>query len=546
MQPHELTRAVVHAGTASVRTSKAWLIPGFSEVLEGLRGGPIESDQVPEAVATSRHNMEGHSDPEPTRTLDGRVEASDCAGVSLCIDSKGGRQSWIGRTSMKWKEVRPFSDAQAHIPGSGPAHNGTGAVSTVKRTITAAMRSVEPGDHRVANRKADSEVRDAKPIGFSNAAQPQTRLPFTPDGVTPVFLSTDVQRPDSQVVHESAGPSRDVAESEKTRIVEHGTGERLVQHVEPTDTLSESSARSTVAASAEPPSSTRAESKAVDKTNGSQPEFAARSIEGRTDGSQPAFPGLVRLHESGLRAESVEVKAPALPCVETIERGRPEANSAVLTNGRPRPKAIESMHPGTPQATGLSTVQDAVISANAHPGLQLYGSGQRFSQPTPAASSAGKDAFAALDREQDNPTVRWLHATPQRAEAGFRDPSLGWVSVRAQADRSGVRAFVVPESPDAAQVLKHHLGALNAQLADGHTIVHTVTMSAPEENSRGGGLSGGMPDQKDSEAGARQKSPEEGEADRQLAPRTTAAHAASPAASAFSMRPSGSHISVVA
>jgi len=90
------------------------------------------------------------------------------------------------------------------------------------------------------------------------------------------------------------------------------------------------------------------------------------------------------------------------------------------------------------------------------------------------------EAFAALDGEASAGTPAWLHAGAHRAEAGFEDPALGWVGVRADLSGGGVHASVVPGSAAAAQALDGHLSGLNAYLAEQHSPVGSVTLAAPE------------------------------------------------------------------
>jgi hypothetical protein len=98
---------------------------------------------------------------------------------------------------------------------------------------------------------------------------------------------------------------------------------------------------------------------------------------------------------------------------------------------------------------------------------------------------ASRETFAALDAETASGTPTWIHAGAQRAEAGFQDPALGWVSVRADMVAGGVHASLVPGSAEAAQELGGHLAGLNAYLAAQHTPVETLTLAAPESRSAG-------------------------------------------------------------
>ncbi|MGC2615578.1 MAG: hypothetical protein WA354_16205 [Terracidiphilus sp.] len=99
------------------------------------------------------------------------------------------------------------------------------------------------------------------------------------------------------------------------------------------------------------------------------------------------------------------------------------------------------------------------IAANEHPAL-------------------AREPFMAIDSGGDDTSAKWVLAGGHRAEAGFQDSSLGWVSVRAQAGAEGIHAAVVPSSDVAAQVLGSHLAGLNAHLASHYEHLNPVTLSA--------------------------------------------------------------------
>ncbi len=100
-----------------------------------------------------------------------------------------------------------------------------------------------------------------------------------------------------------------------------------------------------------------------------------------------------------------------------------------------------------------------------------------------AAPASGHDTFAALDAGTNTGAPSWVHAGAQHAEAGFQDPSLGWVSVRANVSGGAVHAALVPGSSDAAQALAGHLAGLNSHLAAEHMAVHPVTVAPPSWSS---------------------------------------------------------------
>jgi hypothetical protein len=112
----------------------------------------------------------------------------------------------------------------------------------------------------------------------------------------------------------------------------------------------------------------------------------------------------------------------------------------------------------------------------------------------PAAAATGPDSretFATLDAGKAPGQPAWIHSGMQRAEAGFQDPALGWIGVRADSSGGGVHAELVPSSADAAQALGTHIAGLNAYLSEHHTPVDTLTLSAPESWGTGmGGNSG--------------------------------------------------------
>ena len=96
------------------------------------------------------------------------------------------------------------------------------------------------------------------------------------------------------------------------------------------------------------------------------------------------------------------------------------------------------------------------------------------------AGRAAPEIFAALDAETAPGTPSWTLAGAHRAEAGFEDPALGWVGVRADSGGGGIHASLVPGSADAVQALGSHLAGLNSYLVEQHTPVETLTLAAPE------------------------------------------------------------------
>jgi hypothetical protein len=144
--------------------------------------------------------------------------------------------------------------------------------------------------------------------------------------------------------------------------------------------------------------------------------------------------------------------------------GATEASGQVIqSNGGPRSPGADPVVPAGTSGSPILTLASTEVP-NATPG-----SGGR---------SGPDEAFSALDAVGAN-RVTWVHAGKQQAEAGFEDPRLGWVSVRADVSGGAIHAALVPATADAAQVMGGHLDGLNSYLSEHHAAVETITLAAP-------------------------------------------------------------------
>jgi len=100
------------------------------------------------------------------------------------------------------------------------------------------------------------------------------------------------------------------------------------------------------------------------------------------------------------------------------------------------------------------------------------------------ALGGASDTFAALD--SGAPATTWIHASARHAEAGYLDPALGWVGVRAETAGNMLHASIVPNSPEAAQALGGHLAGLSTFLAEHHGQAASFTLASPENGQNGG------------------------------------------------------------
>jgi hypothetical protein len=104
-------------------------------------------------------------------------------------------------------------------------------------------------------------------------------------------------------------------------------------------------------------------------------------------------------------------------------------------------------------------------------------------------------------------SLTWTQAGTKSAEAGFHDPELGWVSVRADASSGGIHAALVPSSTEAAVALGGHLEGLNNYLAEHHNIVESLSVAAPESRPFNSGSDRGSDSSQQSSA---QQEPNQG------------------------------------
>jgi hypothetical protein len=133
---------------------------------------------------------------------------------------------------------------------------------------------------------------------------------------------------------------------------------------------------------------------------------------------------------------------------------------------------VRSTAHSAPAVETSSSVPISHISAEAHSNTNSVASTTSIS-----AASAQHDPFSALDERPGSGSITWTHAGKQQAEAGFHDPSLGWVAVRADLHSGGVHAAVLASSSDSAAVLGSELAGLDAHLHEQQIAVSSFTVA---------------------------------------------------------------------
>jgi hypothetical protein len=217
---------------------------------------------------------------------------------------------------------------------------------------------------------------------------------------------------------------------------------------------------------------------------------------------ETAIPGVVPGADQGSAADITALQHLGAPLPPHIaERSSPSASGQAKDQAAPRLahplSRVDSLELGNPTPDGqhAGLPMDASSLTREPGGSHPASSRDGISDGGPTSADglpATRETFAALDDASSLGKPVWMHAGPRQAEAGFQDPLLGWVGVRADQGPGGIHAALVPGSADAAQMLGGHLAGLGTYLNEQHTPVDTLTLDAPEGKWAGGGGESGM------------------------------------------------------
>lgn len=156
----------------------------------------------------------------------------------------------------------------------------------------------------------------------------------------------------------------------------------------------------------------------------------------------------------------------------------PEARAGA-TNTSAKRSSAQTVNPTAVASGWAHAPESAQAAAITKP--NAAGIGDRTQLPT------AREPFSALDMGTGVSAPRWTHAGGHQAEAGFEDPALGWVGVRADLNGGSVHAALVPATAEAGQMLGAHMAGLNAYLADQHSPVAVLTLA---DSAVGAGTAG--------------------------------------------------------
>jgi hypothetical protein len=255
------------------------------------------------------------------------------------------------------------------------------------------------------------------------------------------------------------------------------------------------------AARSDPEAGLRDESPSGDGTGGGEQKLALPAETLQSAHTQTAADGF-----AGAQADTGQSTAAAASI------GAADSSRAAAPASRPRRSS--NAGPGVGQSPGQIPVPAAgerSASQGHEGGMAIapamgvagatHGAGTAAGAPGSGSENGlGKSAdetFAAMDAQANGLEATWVHAGPHQAEAGFQDPALGWVAVRAEMGAGGgVHAAIVPGTADAAQTLGGHMAGLSAHLAEQRVGVSSVSMNspgvAPELAGGGAGQNGGQ------------------------------------------------------
>jgi hypothetical protein len=291
------------------------------------------------------------------------------------------------------------------------------------------------------------------------------------------------------------------------------------------------------------------------KSQAAARQTASAALTGSTATAAPdAAPSLqeTQLSLARFAADSGKTSVPGEEKAASAISKHSTATSAVSFSAAATTAAVSAPIPHFTQAV-VQPVQGADASVVASDMAALR-SGQDSStgasvsvassgNTTSTTAEAGHATFAALDASAVNGTASWTHASARHAEAGYQDPALGWVGVRADLNGGAVHASLVPSSTEAAQTLSSHLVGLHSYLNEQHTPVDSLTMSSPEGQGTMGGSSRGTDG---NGAGAQQQQTGETVSSSGVTRSTETSSSGMGAQDVLPMIPEGSHISLVA
>ncbi len=231
------------------------------------------------------------------------------------------------------------------------------------------------------------------------------------------------------------------------------------------------------------------------ESNGPQhPPQSAPAVNGQGTGTQTthveaagsAAPDQVETGHSGLAELPAAADANGLSLESTRQAtsvahnaAAPAAKAGAANTSVNRNSAVQTVGPGAGTAGWVQVPESSQGGVSPIPGVAA--SSNR------TALTAAKETFAELDGGTAVGTPAWVHSGGHQAEAGFQDPALGWVGVRADLSGGSVHAALVPSSAEAGQVLGAHMAGLSAYLSEQRAPVASLSLVGADGSGPGSG-----------------------------------------------------------
>lgn len=435
--------------------------PQWAALLAALCGAGV-GDKVQEAASTLR-------DASQSQFKDAQSKASVDPAMLLILQA-----------NQSSKGAHPRSDSICRALSS---MHGTGATSTrASKSGEAASNSESDSlKTKVANKCTNGSLLTFDPA--AQALQPVLTASQTLAPPQPLNVATPVM---NAMPHATSENSREIALKSAATPLASRWNQALEVHPASAEGMTPEGPSVVNPAGTAPPD------KLSDGQTIKSPPSSSISDATELKPANPAIPQQQSVTTQ--RRELAEPLSPVemvkdAPVYSSVESNRSSLSTAVPRSTRSSTQ--DGISPSQREASlqPISLAHPTVTGAQAEHRFQIH-QNESTSGRVDSSSLAERDTFSVLDGSISPPRTSWIHANANHAEAGYLDPSLGWVNVRADIHGTAVHASVVPGSSEAASSLSGHMADLNQYLAD-HKSPATVTLSsAASDRSLMGNSSG--------------------------------------------------------
>ena len=391
----------------------------------------------------------------------------------------------------------PISAALAHASAASDQQE---AASEAARESSTGSRSVadntRPANHGTTDRPATAKTSPLHPVSSllndaGAALASQVVVPFKPAAMPKSAVSSAAEFSSAPAREPIANPQQASAAANQaarglvsnlaapnTNSAEQNVAARAQEATEPVEESSGSPSGLAIHSAepaAEEPGLTPSRAETGQST--AAPENASGNLQAAQ--SAPSAMDSVAVGSLSSLPDGEAVRAQIAPARATA--GAQFVRGHLAGDSQFNSTAVEGIHNqlSSPAAGSALVRETAVIPpSNAGP--------QPAAQTAPGISTT--ETFSALDGTDNSMHATWIHAGAHQAEAGFEDPSLGWVSVRAGSNAGSISAVVVPGSADATQALGAHMAGLHDYLREQRSPVENLTMEPAQNYGNDGSL----------------------------------------------------------